>query len=52
MPAGAADLVLPVRRRSAPSGGSEPHEVGRVGAYKVMAHQAMEYPVRTGLKLM
>ncbi len=32
LPAGAADPALPVRRRSAPSGGSEPHEVGSVGA--------------------
>jgi len=32
LPTGAADPVLPVRRRSAPSGGSEPHEVGSVGA--------------------
>jgi acetoacetyl-CoA synthetase len=31
-PAGAADPALPVRRRSAPSGGSEAHEVGSVGA--------------------
>ncbi len=30
--AGAADRALPVRRRSAPPGGSEPHEVGSVGA--------------------
>ncbi len=31
-PAGAAEPALPGRRRSAPSGGSEPHEVGSVGA--------------------
>ncbi|MDP3606466.1 MAG: phosphotransferase, partial [Polaromonas sp.] len=30
-PAGAAEPALPGRRRSAPSGGSEPHEVGSVG---------------------
>ena len=30
--AGAAEPALPGRRRSAPSGGSEPHEVGSVGA--------------------
>jgi UDP-N-acetylmuramate: L-alanyl-gamma-D-glutamyl-meso-diaminopimelate ligase len=39
--AGAADLALPVRRRSAPSGGSEPHEVGSVGATFVI--EADEY---------
>ena len=32
-PAGAAEPALPGRRRSAPPGGSEPHEVGSVGAY-------------------
>jgi FAD/FMN-containing dehydrogenase len=31
-PAGAAEPASPGRRRSAPSGGSEPHEVGSVGA--------------------
>ena len=31
-PAGAAEPALPGRRRSAPPGGSEPHEVGSVGA--------------------
>ena len=31
-PAGAAGLALPDRRRSAPSGGSESHKVGSVGA--------------------
>ena len=31
-PAGAAEPALPGRRRSAPSGGSEPHGVGSVGA--------------------
>ncbi len=31
-PAGAAGLAPPARRRSAPPGGSEPHEVGSVGA--------------------
>ena len=31
-PAGATEPALPGRRRSAPSGGSEPHEVGSVGA--------------------
>ena len=30
-PAGAAEPALPGRRRSAPSGGSEPHAVGSVG---------------------
>ena len=32
LPAGAAGLALPDRRRSAPSGGSEPREAGSVGA--------------------
>ncbi|WP_372825463.1 SulP family inorganic anion transporter [Polaromonas sp.] len=32
-PAGAADLALPVRRRSAPSGGSEVREATSVGAH-------------------
>ena len=32
LPAGAAGPASPDRRRSAPSGGSEPHEVGSVGA--------------------
>ena len=32
LPAGAAEPALPGRRSSAPSGGSEPHEVGSVGA--------------------
>ncbi len=32
-PAGAAGPASPDRRRSAPSGGSEPHAVGSVGAY-------------------
>ncbi len=31
LPAGAADLASPVRRRTAPSGGSELHEVGERG---------------------
>ena len=31
-PAGATEPALPGRRRSAPPGGSEPHEVGSVGA--------------------
>ena len=33
-PAGAVEPALPGRRRSAPSGGSEPHAVGSVGAAK------------------
>ncbi|WP_029524260.1 sterol desaturase family protein [Polaromonas glacialis] len=32
-PAGAAEPASPGRRRSAPPGGSEPHEVGSVGAF-------------------
>ena len=36
-PAGAAEPASPGRRRSAPSGGSEPHEVGSVGAYVLIA---------------
>jgi glycerophosphoryl diester phosphodiesterase len=32
LPAGAAEPASPGRRRSAPPGGSEPHEVGSVGA--------------------
>jgi len=32
-PAGATETALPGRRRSAPSGGSEPHVVGSVGAH-------------------
>ena len=34
-PAGATEPALPGRRRSAPSGGSEPHAVGSVGATKL-----------------
>jgi histidinol-phosphate aminotransferase len=33
LPVGAAEPALPGRRRSAPSGGSEPHAVGSVGAH-------------------
>ncbi len=34
-PAGAAGLASPVRRRSVPSGGSDPHEVGERGGSKL-----------------
>ena len=37
---GAAGLALPDRRRSAPSGGSEPHEVGSVGAFELLENGA------------
>ena len=30
---GAADLALPVRRRSGPLGGQRPHAVGKCGGY-------------------
>ena len=40
-PAGAAGLALPDRRRSAPSGGSEPHEVGSVGAFELQRLHGM-----------
>jgi len=43
LPAGAAEPALPGRRRSAPSGGSEPHEVGSVGALGVLDFQDAVY---------
>ncbi|NMM08032.1 RecQ family ATP-dependent DNA helicase [Polaromonas sp.] len=43
-PAGAAEPALPGRRRSAPSGGSEPHEVGSVGARCVNCDNCLSPP--------
>ena len=39
--AGAAEPALPGRRRSAPLGGSEPHEVGSVGAFELQRLHGM-----------
>ena len=44
---GAAGLALPDRRRSAPSGGSEPHAVGSVGAHKLRVVGNLPYNIST-----
>ena len=43
LPARAAEPAMPGRRRSAPSGGNEPHEVGSVGALGVLDFQDAVY---------
>ena len=47
-PAGAAEPALPGHRRSAPSGGSEPHEVGSVGATILLYGHLDKQPEFTG----
>ena len=48
-PAGAAEPALPGRRRSAPTGGSEVHEVTSVGAYKYST-QEVEFQIESYLR--
>jgi 16S rRNA (adenine1518-N6/adenine1519-N6)-dimethyltransferase len=46
-PVGAAEPALPGRRRSAPSGGSEPHAVGSVGVHKLRVVGNLPYNIST-----
>ncbi len=48
LPAGAVEPALPGHRRSAPSGGSEPHEVGSVGATILLYGHLDKQPEFTG----